>query len=141
MLEDAGQAELVDRGDPGRDDAHDEADRAALLKRVAAEASEALDAVGQVHFLRRLELLRQVRREQRLRESLGVGPLEPLLFAGDHERSVHAHHRVAADLEVQVGRAGGHGDLKKLVDMHAVRGSFQAASFQLPAFSSELRAG
>ncbi len=86
-------------------------DRAALLKGVATEPAEPRDAVSEVHFLRGLELLGQVGREERLREGLGVGPLQPLLFAGDNERAADAHHRVAPDLDVQVGGAGGDGSL------------------------------
>ena len=52
--------ELVDRRIVRRDDAQDDADRAALLKHVAAEAAEARDAVREVHFLRLAELLEVV---------------------------------------------------------------------------------
>ena len=45
-----------------RDDAEDQADRAALLEDVAAEAAEAGHAVGEVDFLRVLELLALRRR-------------------------------------------------------------------------------
>ena len=50
-LEHRRQAELVDRLDAGRDDAQDEADGAALLEDVAAEAAEPGDAVGEVDVL------------------------------------------------------------------------------------------
>ena len=52
-LEHRRQPELVDRADLHRDDAEDQADRAALLEDVAAEAAEAGHAVGEVDFLRR----------------------------------------------------------------------------------------
>ena len=51
------QPELVDGADLHRDDAEHQADRAALLEDVAAETAEPGDAVGEVDFLRLLELL------------------------------------------------------------------------------------
>ena len=51
------QAELVDRLDPVGNDAQDEADGAALLEDVGAEAAEPRDAVGEVDFLVLPELL------------------------------------------------------------------------------------
>ena len=56
----------------GRDDAQDEADRAALLEDVAAEAAEARDAVGEVDVLVLLELLALVGAEERVGHRLGV---------------------------------------------------------------------
>ena len=56
-LQDGRQAELVDGLDAGRDHAQDQADGAALLEHVAAEAAQAGKAVGQVHLLRAAELL------------------------------------------------------------------------------------
>src|SRR5205814_2176340 len=50
-LQHRGKAELVDRLDPGRNDAEDEADRAALLEDIASEAADAGNAVRQIHFL------------------------------------------------------------------------------------------
>ena len=57
LLEDRRQAEIVDRLDLHRDDAEHEADGAALLEDVHAEAPQAGHAVREVHFLRVLELL------------------------------------------------------------------------------------
>ena len=37
-----------------------------------------------------------------------------------HQRAADAHHRVAADLEVQVGRAVLDGDFQQIVDVHMV---------------------
>ena len=61
-LQDRRQPELVDRLDPRRDDAQHEADGAALLEDVAAEAPEARHAVGEVDLLGRAELLALLRR-------------------------------------------------------------------------------
>ena len=36
----------------------------------------------------------------------------------DDQRAADAHHRIAADLEVQVGRAAVDGDLQEIVDVH-----------------------
>ena len=118
LLQHRRQAELVDRLDPGRDDAQHQADGAALLEDVAAEAAEPVDAVGEVDVLVLLELLDVLRAEDRLRHRLGVRAIEPLFLGRDDERAVDPHHRVAADLQVQVRRAAGHGDLQQVVDVH-----------------------
>ena len=57
LLQHRRQAELVEVHHLDRNDAEDDADGAALLEDVAAEAAEAGHAVGQVDFLRVLELL------------------------------------------------------------------------------------
>ena len=104
---------------PHRDDAQDHADRAALLEDVAAEAAEARHAVGEVDLLALLELLALLGRHDRARAIATVSlVVEPLLLGRDDERAVDPHHRVAADLEVQVGRAAGDGDLQQIVDVH-----------------------
>ena len=56
-LEHLRQAQLVDGRHRRRNDAEDEADRAALVVDVAAEAAQARDAVGQVHLRHLLEPL------------------------------------------------------------------------------------
>ena len=119
-LEHRREAELVDRLDPHRDHAKDQADRAALLEDVDTEPADARDAVGEVDFLRLAELLALFGGEQKAGHRLGVGPIEPLFFGRDRQRAVHAHHRIAADLEVQVGRAAGDGRLEEVVYMHVL---------------------
>ena len=59
LLEDRRQAELFEGPNLRRDDADDHAHRAALLEDVAAEASQAGHAVGEVDFLILFELLPQ----------------------------------------------------------------------------------
>jgi hypothetical protein len=49
---------------------------------------------------------------------LGVVALEPPLLAGDDEGAVDAHHRVAADLDVQVGGAAADGVREQVVQVH-----------------------
>ena len=99
------QPQLVDRPDLHRDDAEDETDGAALLKDVAAEPAEAGDAVGEVDLLRVLEFLALAGRHHRRAHRDDVLVIEPLLVGRGHEHAAHAHHRVAADLQVQVGGA------------------------------------
>src|SRR5207253_1048463 len=65
-----------------------------------------------------LELLDLVGAEDALRHRLGVAPIETLFLRCDNERAVDAHHRVAADLHMQVGRATGDGGLEKLIYVH-----------------------
>ena len=117
----AGQAELLDRANLHRNDAQDQPDRTALLEDVAAETAEPGDAVGEVDFLRFLELLALGRRHHRGADRDDVLVVEPLVFGGRGELAADAHHRVAADLDVQVGRAVVDGNLQKIVDMHGVR--------------------
>jgi hypothetical protein len=105
LLEHRRQAELVEIHHLDRNDAEHQADRAALLEDVAAEAAEAGDAVGQVHFLRVLELLPLRRRHDRRRHLHEVLVIELLLVADRRQVPVDAGHGIAADLEVQVGSA------------------------------------
>ncbi len=77
------------------------------------------DAVGQVDLLGAPELLLVLGREEHARHRFGVGAVEPLLFRRHDQIAVDPHHRVAADLEVQVGGAGGDGNLQKFIEMHA----------------------
>ncbi len=112
------QAELVDRSDPERDDAQHDADRAALLEDVGAEPAEAGDAVGEVDLLGLPELLDVLRPHDRAGHRLGVRAVEALLVGRHDQRAVDPHHRIAADLQVQVGRAAGDGRLQQVIDMH-----------------------
>ena len=86
LLEDGRQAEVVDRPDAERDDAQDDADRAALLEDVAAEAAEAGHAVGEVDLLGLAELLDVLGAHDRARHRLGVVAVEPLLLGRDDQR-------------------------------------------------------
>ena len=75
-------------------------------------------AVGEVDFLRLLELLALRRRHDRRAHGDDVLVVELLVLGGRHERAAHAHHREAADLQVQVGRAALDGDFQEIVDVH-----------------------
>ena len=115
-----GQVQLVDRADLHRDDAEDHADGAALLEDVAAEAAEAGNAVGEVDFLGLLEFLSLGRRQHgrsswrpRLRDRASSRRGPAVRLPRD------AHHRVAADLQVKVGRAVIDGNFQKIIDVHA----------------------
>ena len=119
LLQHLRQPELVDGPDLHRDDAEDEADGAALLEDVAAEPAEARDAVGEVDFLRLLELLPLRRRHHRRAHGDDVLVIELLVFEiAGVERAAHAHHRIAADLQVEVGRPALDRDFQKVVDVH-----------------------
>jgi hypothetical protein len=80
LLEDRRQPELVDRLDPRRDDAQDEAHGATLLKHVAAEAPHPRNAVGEVHFLLAAELLALIGAEELVRHLFGVALVEPFFL-------------------------------------------------------------
>jgi hypothetical protein len=110
--------QLVDRLDAGRNDAQDEADGAALLEDVTAEPAEPVDAVGEVDVLVLAELLDVVGAQDRLGDRLGIVAIEALFLGRDDQGSVDAHHRVAADFEMQVGRPAGDRGLEQLIDMH-----------------------
>jgi hypothetical protein len=96
---------LIDCPHLHRNNAEDDADGAALLEHVAAETAQPWHAVGEVHFLRVLELL-----PVRLRHDRG-GHFDHVLviqFLAVRDRDkvpVHASHRQAAHLQVEVGRA------------------------------------
>ncbi len=78
------------------------------------------DAVGQVDFLRVLELLALRGGHDRRGHLDEVLVIELLLVGDRREVPVDAGHRVAADLEVQVGGALFDGELQQVVDVHAV---------------------
>jgi hypothetical protein len=92
-----------------------------VLIHVAPKASHPGNAVRQVHFLLAAELLALIGAEEQIRHRLGIDLVEPFLFRCHDERTADAHHRVAADLEVQVGRSAGDGGSEKFVDVHSVR--------------------
>ena len=117
-LEDRRQPQFVDALDPERDDAEDHADGAALLEHVAAEAAQARHAVGEVDFLRVLEALALGGGHDRRRHLHEVLVVQPLLLGDARQPPVHAHHREAADLQVQVRGAFVDGEFQQVVDMH-----------------------
>ena len=84
-LEHRREAELLDRADLHRNHAQHQPDRAALLEDVAAETAEPGDAVGEVDFLRFLELLALGRRHHRGAHRHDILVVEPLLFGGRGE--------------------------------------------------------
>src|SRR5438105_325900 len=120
LLEDLRQRELVDGRNLHRDDAEDHPDGAALLERVAAEAAEAGDAVGEVDLAVLLELFPVPGRQDRRGNRDHVVVVEPLVFSRRHKRPADAHHGVAAGLQVKVGGPAFDSNLQKVVDVHAV---------------------
>ena len=112
------EAELVERLDRNRDDAKHHADRAALLEHVAAEPAEARNAVGEIDVLRVLELLPLTGRHDGRRDGHRVVVIEPSIGGRGHEVAADPHHRIAADLQVQVRGAVLDGDLEQIVHMH-----------------------
>ena len=117
-LEHRRQLQLVDGRDARRDDAHDQADGAALLEDVAAEAAQVRDGVGDVDLELLLELVALLGAQQRRGHGVHVGLLETLGLGGRRERAVDAEHREAADLHVQVGSPAGDGSGEQVVDVH-----------------------
>ena len=85
-LQDRRQPQLVDRPNLHRDDAQHQADRAALLEDVDAEAPEARHAVGEVELLRLLEFLTLRRRHDRRAHRHHVVVLEALVLDDRHQR-------------------------------------------------------
>ena len=120
FLENGRQAELVNGLDTRGNDAQDHPDGTALLEHIAAEPTQARDAIGQVDFLRLAELLVVFGQEEDARHRLGIVAIEPFLLRSYHQRAVDPHHRVAADLEVQVGCAGCGGNPQQIIEMHAL---------------------
>src|SRR5262249_1343052 len=118
LVQDGRQHQLFDRPDLHRDDAKDESDRAALLKDVAAKTAEAGDAVGQVDFLRVLQLLPLAGGHDGGAHGDDVLVIEPFFFAGGDELPADAHHRITADLEMKIRRAVFDGDFQEIVDVH-----------------------
>ncbi len=120
-LEHRRQPQLVDRLDARRDHAQHHADRASLLEHVAAEPSQSRHAVRQVYFLALAELLHMVGGEEHAGHRFGVVAIEPLGLGRHHQHAVDAHHRVAADFEMDVGRSAGDRDFEQFVQFHGIR--------------------
>ena len=87
-------------------------------KTLQRKRPEAGDAVGEVDLLAVLELLALGRGHDRRRHRDGVLVVEAALLGGRDEVAPHPHHRVAADLQVEVRRAALDGDLQEFVDVH-----------------------
>src|SRR5207247_1292275 len=99
-------------------DAEDQTHRAALLKDVAAETAEPGDAVREVDFLRVLELLPLPGGHDRRAHRDDVFVIEAFFFRSGDEQPTDAHHRIAADLQMQIRRAVLDRYLQEIVDMH-----------------------
>ncbi len=103
LLDDRGQAQLVEPADLDRDDADGGGDRAALTIHVAAETGEALDAEGQIELVFLLELLLLSLVQDAIRQALRVlGHLHLELGEGG-QLAVQPNLRVRPGGDVQVG--------------------------------------
>ena len=116
-LDHLGQVELLDRLDAERDHAEDDADRAALLEGIDAEAAEAGDAVGEVALAGVVELLLLARAHDPVGHLLHLLGRQALAVLQRHQRAVHAEHRGQARLQMDVRRAALERDLEDLVQL------------------------
>ena len=116
--QDRRQVELLEAAHALRDDAQDDADGAALLEDVAAEAAQAGHAVGQVELLGVLEPLALVGGHDRRRHVDQGFVVEPDVLGQRPQLAVDADDRVVADLEVDVRGAVLDRRLEQLVDVH-----------------------
>ena len=105
-------------GDLNGDDAEDHADRAALLEGVAAEAAEPGHAVGEVDFVLFLEALAVAVGSTAAAMASMSSWSSRLSSEAGISGAADAHHRVAADLAVQVGGARFDRNLQQIVDVH-----------------------
>ena len=83
--------------------AEDGADAVAILEDVHAEAREPGDLVGEVGVTELGEVLLRLVRDDLLHERADVGAREDLAILAEVDLAVHAHHRVSAGREVEVG--------------------------------------
>jgi len=118
LLENRREEQLAGRQDPGGNDAADEADRAALLEDVAAEAPEAGHRVGDVDLEVVLEFFLLAGGHDRERHGDGVFLHEPLHIHQRDQLAVHPDDRVRTDFQMQVRRLPLDRDLEKVVDVH-----------------------
>ena len=100
-----GQPELVDRGQAEGDQAEGRADRAALVVGVDTEARVAGDRVGEVQLPVGLQALALVAGEDRVDDLARVGGGQLRIVLERREAPAHAHRRVRAGAQVQVGGA------------------------------------
>ncbi len=111
------QAELVERGDLGADQADRHAHETPLAVRVHAEAAHALERVADVDLARLPELLGLGVREQLDGQPLRVSGVEGL-EGGPVQEPVHADDRGQPHLQVQVAGPGVDHVLQVLSDRH-----------------------
>ena len=105
LLDHLGQIEFVERANLGGNHAEHEADVAALLKHVDAEASQAGDAVGHIDFRGLFEFLLLAsghHAESHIQHVLGGNAR---LVGEGKQIAINAQVRVVANLQVQVGGA------------------------------------
>ena len=114
------EPELVHRGDHHRNHADDQADRASLLEDAAAKPPQALHAVGEVDLLTFFEPRLLLRVHDGGRHRFRIGVLQARLLGCDDEAAMHAHHRVAAHLEMEVRRPAHGRDFQKIVNGHSL---------------------
>ncbi len=94
------------------------ADRAALAEDVAAEPAQARHAVGGVQLLAVLEVLPLLGRQDGLGQ--GTGVCRPERHRTErHQQAVHAAHRGAAGLKVNVRGAARHHGTQQFIQGHA----------------------
>src|SRR2546426_3773072 len=114
---DDGEPELLERWDLGANTADREPDQPALTEHVDPEATDALQGVADVRFVRGLELASLVLAHDRQGERVRI--LRRQLAEGRRlEVPVHPEERHVADLQMEVARAPLHGVPKQLVDIH-----------------------
>ena len=119
-LGDGGKIQLFEGANLGGDHAEHDADVAALLKDVDAEASQTGGAVGQIDLRALLELLLLPVGHH------AEGHVEHV-FAGDagligerHQFAIHADVRIVADLEMKVAGFALNGDAQQVINSHGV---------------------
>ena len=130
------EPELVHRRDHHRNHADNQADRTSLLEDAAAKPSQALYAVGEVDLLTFLEPRLLLRVHDGGRHRFRVGVLQARLLGCDDQAAMHAHHRVAAHLEMEVRRPAHGRDFQKIVNGHSL--AFTAL-WRPPALARALR--
>ena len=117
-LEHDRQPELAHGHDLDRDDAQHQADRAALLENVAAEAAEPGHGVRDVDLEVLLELLLLAVAHDGERHRDGVLLHEALGLDERNQLAVDAQHRVRPHLQVEVGGLALRRHLQQVVDVH-----------------------
>ena len=118
LLQHRRQHQLANGEDARRDDPQHQAHRPALLEDGAAEAAEPRHRVGDVELQLLLEALLLARVHDREAHGDGVFLHQPLDVGERLQLAIDPDHRVAADLQVEVGGLALHGDLEQIVDVH-----------------------
>ena len=117
-----GHAEFVERLDVERDGPERGAIGRALLVQVHPEATEALDAVGQVEFMGVLEVLPLLGGDDRAQQHRGVDGGQLVVSRQGVQTAVHAHRGRRSGGDVQVGAAGLDDDAQHCVQPCALLG-------------------